>query len=135
VRPKYYTVPETGRRWAVPTDCPVAGYRGPYAVKEVQIDWGGVDAKPLQQRACAQSFDPNAPQQLCGHISFVELDAVMAYKQAVAWWATGDRRHAETALDIVAAWSGNDTRWGVRTRNGPLEGGWGVAGEWVLTSG
>lgn len=128
VRAKVYRVPETGRPWAAPTDCPVAGYKGPYAVRHVEIDWGGLDAKPLQERLCAASFDPNAPQQLCGHLSFVELDAVMAYKQAMAWWATGDSRHAQTALDIVAAWSSSNARWGVRTRNGPLEGAWGVAG-------
>ena len=125
VRAKVYRVPETGRTWAAPTDCPVAGYKGPYAVKAVEIDWGGVDAKRAE---CAESFDPNAPHQLCGHLSFVELDSVMAYKQAMAWWATNDSRHAQTALDIVAAWSSSNARWGVRTRNGPLEGAWGVAG-------
>ena len=129
VRPKYYTNPESGRKWAAPTDCPAEGYKGPYAVPEVNIDWGGLDAKPIKQRVCAETFDPNAPQQMCGHLSFVELDAVMAYKQAVAWWATGDDRHAKAAFEIVAAWTRNSSRWGVKTRNGPLEAAWGVAGE------
>lgn len=127
VRPKFYTVPETGRPWAPPTDCPPEGYRGPYAVQEIDIDWGGVDFRPAKQRPCAESFDPRAPQQLCGHLSFVELDAVMAYKQAVAWWATGDRRHAQTALDIVAAWARTNSHQGVKHRNGPLEAGWATA--------
>jgi hypothetical protein len=94
----------------------------------VELDWGGIDAKPPQRRVCAESFDPNAPPQLCGHLSFVELDAVMAYKQAVAWWATGDSRHASAALEIISAWSSNSSTWGMKTRNGPLEAGWGVAG-------
>lgn len=131
VRPKYYTVPATGRKWAPPTDCPVAGYKGPYAVPEVNIDWAGVDADyaASQKHVCAETFDPNAPQQLCGHLSFVELDAVMACKQAVAWWATGDSRHSANAAEIVAAWARNSSRWGVKTRNGPLEAAWGIASE------
>jgi hypothetical protein len=128
VRPKFYTHPESGRKWAPPIDCPPEGYKGPYAIPEVELDWGGIDAKPPQRRVCAESFDPNAPPQLCGHLSFVELDAVMAYKQAVAWWATGDSRHASAALDIISAWSSNSSTWGMKTRNGPLEAGWGVAG-------
>lgn len=130
VRPKYYNSPETGRKWAAPTDCSPQGYKGPYAVPVVDIDWGGLDVKHTGKgQRCADTFDPNAPQQMCGHLSFVELDAVMAYKQAVAWWATGDARHAQAAIDIIAAWAGNSTHWGVKTRNGPLEAGWGVAGE------
>jgi hypothetical protein len=130
VRPKYYIVPETGLKWAPPVDCPPEGYKGPYAIPEVNIDWGGIDAKPLDERVCSDSFDPEAPQNLCGHLSFVELDAVMAYKQAVAWWATDDDRHLRAAVDIVAAWGSNSSRWGVKTRNGPLEAAWGTASEW-----
>lgn len=132
VRPKYYTNPETGRKWAPPTECSPEGYKGPYAIRDIDIDWGGTDAKPLSQRMCADSFDPNAPQHMCGHLSFVELDAVMAYKQAVAWWATGDRRHAKTAIDIIAAWTRSNSHFGMKTRNGPLEAGWGIAGEGVI---
>lgn len=128
VRPKFYTNLQTGRKWAPPTDCPPEGYRGPFAVPDVDIDWGGLDAKPPKKKMCAETFDPNAPQHMCGHLSFVELDATMAYKQAMAWWTTGDKRYAEAALDIIAAWAGNRTHWGVKTRNGPLEAGWGVAG-------
>ena len=131
VRPKFYSVPGTGRKWAPPTDCPPEGYRGPYAVREIDIDWGGADFRPVQQRPCAKSFDPHAPQQLCGHLSLVELDAVMAYKQAVAWWATGDSRHAQIALNITTAWARTNSHQGVKYRNGPLEAGWATASKWA----
>jgi hypothetical protein len=46
-----------------------------------------------------------APQSICGHVAFIELDAQMSYKQALAWWATGDERYANNALRIIDAWA------------------------------
>eukprot|EP00878_Enallax_costatus_P046268 GHUV01056038.1.p1 GENE.GHUV01056038.1~~GHUV01056038.1.p1 ORF type:complete len:102 (+),score=2.77 GHUV01056038.1:212-517(+) len=59
----------------------------------VQIRYGGSDASGT---VCPSNYPPTAPQDQCGHESFVELDGQMAYKMAIAYHVT------------------NDTRWGTR---------------------
>jgi hypothetical protein len=60
-------------------------------------------------------------------VAFVELDAQMAYKQAVAHALTGNESYALNALDIVDAWARHNKHWGLQDENGPLEAAWGVA--------
>jgi hypothetical protein len=50
-------------------------------------------------------------------------DAQMAYKQALAFAATGDEAHAETAQRIMEGWATVNKAWGLQYENGPL-------GEW-----
>jgi hypothetical protein len=47
----------------------------------------------------------------------------MAYKQALAFAATGDEAHAETAQRIMEGWATVNKAWGLQYENGPL-------GEW-----
>lgn len=47
-------------------------------------------------------------------------DGQMAYKQALAFHATGDVRHAETAQRTMAAWASVNKIWGLQYENGPL---------------
>eukprot|EP00775_Hariotina_reticulata_P001819 gene1819-2153_t len=89
-------------KWAPPTDCKPDTYGGPYAMADVYITYDGKDGKRDGKTAPpkpSEAFQKQhlevaeaAPQDKAGHISFVELDAQMAYKMAVAWWATGDDR-------------------------------------------
>lgn len=56
-------------------------------------------------------------------LSFHNLqDGQMSYKQALAYWATGDPGHAETAMRILEGWASGNFEWGLQQENGPLEG-------------
>lgn len=44
----------------------------------------------------------------------------MAYKQALAFAATGDEGHAETAQRIMEGWAAVNSVWGLQHENGPL---------------
>ncbi|KAF8067393.1 MER3 [Scenedesmus sp. PABB004] len=123
VRPKVRVNPD-GSTWAPPTSTPGDGYFGPLPMPKAAMRWGGADAAP---GTCPPNYPARAPAGACGHVSFVELDAQMAYKLALAWHATGDDRHARKAFQILDAWAGANREWGVRWENGPLEAGWGVA--------
>lgn len=48
----------------------------------------------------------------------------MSYKQALAYWATGDVRHAHTALRIIDGWANTNRQFGLADQNGPLEAAW-----------
>ena len=50
----------------------------------------------------------------------------MSYKQAMAFRATGDVRHAQTAVSIIDAWSINNKQFGLIDQNGPLEARHGI---------
>ena len=56
-----------------------------------------------------------------------QLDGQQAYRQALAYWATGDTTHADNSLSIIKAWATTNKQWGVIGQNGPLEAGWGSA--------
>jgi hypothetical protein len=47
-------------------------------------------------------------------------DGQMAYKQALAFIATGDAGHAETAQSIMEGWAAVNKVWGLQHENGPL---------------
>jgi len=51
----------------------------------------------------------------------------MAYRQAVAYAATGDERHAKKAMHIIQAWATTNKEFGPEDRNGPLEAAWGCS--------
>lgn len=76
-------------------------------------------------RACPTNYPPFAPLGICGHISFVEMDSQMVYKQALAFHATKDPRYAQNAFAIITAWANANKQFG--GQNGPLEAGWGLA--------
>jgi hypothetical protein len=61
---------------------------------------------------------------MCAHYAFVEMDASMAYRNAVAYAATGDERYASQAMDSVMAWARTNKAFGIEERNGPLEVAW-----------
>lgn len=86
--------------------------------------WGGWEE---DTRTCPSNYPSFAPLGICGHISFVELDAQMVYKQALAYHATKDLQYAQNAFAIVNAWSNTNKAFGMPSQNGPLEAGWGVA--------
>lgn len=86
--------------------------------------YGGWEQTPP---ACPANYPAFAPVGICGHISFVELDGQMVYKQALAYLATKDVRYAQNAFAIVNAWANVNKAWGVSSENGPLEAGWGIA--------
>lgn len=49
----------------------------------------------------------------------------MAFKQALAFWATGDARHAATALRIMGGWAAVNKVFGpAMDGNGALEAAW-----------
>ncbi|WIA22272.1 hypothetical protein OEZ85_004592 [Tetradesmus obliquus] len=128
VVPKNRAVPaaQGGGVWAPPTNCPVTGYQaaGSLAMPNVQIRYSGINAPGIN---CSAAYDPRAPITICGHVSFVEMDAQMVYKMALAWYATGDARYATQVLSIINAWATTNTDWGWHWENGPLEAGWGIA--------
>lgn len=76
---------------SIPASLP-AGYYGPLAMPSVQIRYSGFNAPGI---TCPPNYPAAAPQSICGHVSFVELDGQMAYKMALAYHATGDSRSAE----------------------------------------
>jgi hypothetical protein len=51
----------------------------------------------------------------------------MAYRQAVAYVATGQERHAQKSMEIIQAWSKVNKEFGPEDRNGPLEAAWGCS--------
>lgn len=73
---------------------------------------------------CPANYPKDAPLTQCGHYAFVELDATMAYKNAVAYAATGDERFAVRAMEAVQAWARTNKVFGLAERNGPLEAAW-----------
>lgn len=64
---------------------------------------------------------------MCGHVSLIELDSQQAHQQALAYAATGDERHAHTALRIVDAWATSNSQFGLASENGPLQAAWALA--------
>ncbi|WIA43021.1 hypothetical protein OEZ86_009555 [Tetradesmus obliquus] len=112
--------------WAPPTDCSPDNYTGPYPMPVALIRYGGLNDP--SQGQCAPNYPPGAPAHICGHVSFVELDGQMAFKQALAFWATGDARHAATALRIMGGWAAVNKVFGpAMDGNGALEAAWGCA--------
>lgn len=73
---------------------------------------------------CPANYPPAAPTVMCGHFAFVEIDATMAYRSALAYVTTGDERYARQAARAAAAWAANNTVFGLSERNGPLEAAW-----------
>ncbi len=73
---------------------------------------------------CPASYPPGANLNQCGHTAFVEIDAAMSYKYAMAYVTTGDRRYAEQAIGILRAWMKTNRKFGVPGANGPLEASW-----------
>lgn len=57
---------------------------------------------------CPNNYPSGAPLNSCGHVSLVELDAQQTYKQAMAFWATGNAEYAKTALNIIEAWASDN---------------------------
>jgi hypothetical protein len=86
---------------------------------------GGADAPPA---SCPAHYPAGAPPGQCGHTAFVELDAAMAHKSALAYAATGDERYARQAAGILSAWAATNKEFGVQGANGPLEAAWWAAG-------
>ena len=108
----------TPQQWYPPVDTPLTFT--PHAIQNVQMDWGGKNVPPPNKNATER-------EKVSSHISFVELDGQQAYRQALAWWTTGDTRYADNALNIIKAWATTNKQWGIIDRNGPLEAGWGIA--------
>lgn len=110
--------------WHPPTNTPL-DYPGPYATPTIDIKWSGINSNKAK---CPENYPkgpPEAPEYLCGHISLVELDGQMTYKQALAYWATGDERYAENVFRVLDGWAGVNKEFGQLDQNGPLEAGWG----------
>jgi hypothetical protein len=81
-----------------------------------------------RETTCPPNYPPGAPLGQCGHFAFVEIDAAMAYRSAIAYVATSDERYARQAMAAVQAWATTNKEWGLVYRNGPLEAAWWVAG-------
>jgi hypothetical protein len=118
VTPKFYGT------YAPPRNTPISNYTGPYRMATVAMKWSGWDATGT---ICPANYPAGAPRGLCAHMSFVELDAVQAYRQAMAWWSTNNTAYANNAQRIIDGWASTNTRWGLLNENGPLEAGWGCA--------
>jgi hypothetical protein len=73
---------------------------------------------------CNANYPAGAPPKECAHISLVEIDGTLAYKQALAYMATKDTRHAQQALGTLLAWANTNKVFGLHYRNGPLEAAW-----------
>ena len=73
---------------------------------------------------CPRNYPANAPATMCGHVAFIEMDASMSYKSAMAYAATGDERYAIQAMGAVQAWAKTNVVFGLEERNGPLEAAW-----------
>ena len=99
-------------------------YGGPYAMRNVQIDYSGLTDSRIPP---PPNYPATAPKDMSAHTAFVELDGQQAYQQALAWWTTDDTRYADNALRIIDAWATTNKQWGIINRNGPLEAGWGIA--------
>lgn len=59
--------------WAVPEDTPRT-CAGPYTMPTLDVLWSGLSG---QRMVCPTSYPTQAPQELCGHVAAVELDAQM----------------------------------------------------------
>lgn len=70
--------------------------------KVIQAGWYGSDGGRTK---CPENYPKDAPTAICGHISLVELDGQMSYKEALAYWATGDEKYAQNALKIIDSWA------------------------------
>jgi len=119
VPPKTYS-----GNWSAPTSTPRTGYTGPYSMRSVQIKYSGIENNTA---TCPSNYPTGAPLNQCGHLSWLELDAVQAYRNAMAWWATNDTQYAINAQRYIQAWVNTNTAWGLAAENGPLEASWGVA--------
>jgi hypothetical protein len=71
-------------------------------LQNLQAGWYGADGGRTK---CHDKYPKGAPQAICGHISLIELDGQMAYKQALAFWATGDEQYARNAFEIIDSWA------------------------------
>lgn len=86
--------------------------------------WGGGEE---DTSVCPPNYPVYAPRGICGHVSFVEMDSQMLYKQALAYYTTKDERYAQNVFAVVNAWASTNKGWGMPSQNGPLEAGWGIA--------
>eukprot|EP00775_Hariotina_reticulata_P012621 gene12621-12751_t len=98
-------------------------YPGPYPMAVLLAKYGGVNDAQAGG-PCPVNYPAGAPRQICGHVSLVELDAQEAYKQALAYFATGDARHADVALKILDSWAAINRVFGHLEGNGALEAAW-----------
>lgn len=71
-------------------------------LQNLQAGWYGADGGRTK---CHEKYPKDASQAICGHISLIELDGQMAYKQALAFWATGDEQYARNAFEIIDSWA------------------------------
>ncbi|GBF87978.1 hypothetical protein Rsub_00690 [Raphidocelis subcapitata] len=110
--------------WFNPTDVPAEGYGGPFPMAVMEADYGGWN---VDNRTCPKNYPLGAPVHVCGHVAFAEMDAQAAYKQAMAYAITKDDRHAKNAMKIVTAWAKTNKKFGLKSKNGPLEAAWGAA--------
>lgn len=78
----------------------------------------------MDNSTCPKNYPLGAPVHVCGHVSFAEMDAQAAYKQAMAYAITKDDRHARNAMRIVTAWAKTNKKFGLKSKNGPLEAAW-----------
>jgi hypothetical protein len=67
----------------------------------VHAGWYGADGGTK----CNERYPAGAPKPICGHVSVIELDGQMPYKQALAYWATGDEQYAHNAFEIINSWA------------------------------
>lgn len=77
------------------TSSPVAMLR--LQSQAVHAGWYGADGGTK----CNERYPAGAFKPICGHVSLNELDGQMSYKQALAYWATGDEQYAHNAFDII----------------------------------
>jgi hypothetical protein len=84
-------------------------------LQNIQAGWYGADGGKTK---CHDKYPKDAPAAICGHISLIELDGQMSYKQALAFWATGDEQYARNAFEIIDSWAkvgGVRTSWSCTT--------------------
>lgn len=111
----------------LPYDTPATGYAGPYPIEKVCIGYGGSTSLTSFPPVGAAASLPKEAGSSYQHLAFVELDSTMAIKQATAFHATGDSRHAVNAFAIIKAWAATNKSWDLIGQNGPLEAAWGIA--------
>ncbi|WIA13695.1 hypothetical protein OEZ85_007252 [Tetradesmus obliquus] len=130
---KYYAfdakiaAPKSFKGWVLPYDTPATGYAGPYPIEKVCIGYGGSTSLTSFPPVGAAANLPKEAGSSYQHLAFVELDSTMAIKQATAFHATGDSRHAVNAFAIIKAWAATNKSWDLIGQNGPLEAAWGIA--------
>lgn len=84
----------------------------------LESQWYGLNT---ERTKCSPNYPAEAPQQLCGHLSLVENDGQMAYRQAVAFVATGNVSYAANAFAVINQWAQTNKEMGLLHQNGPLE--------------